>query len=375
MDEQEIKPQGHEPTPLNRTRLIGGALDVAGGLLVLAAVVWAVLRFWELSESQLAPAQAGANIAQTVVLLLIGLGVAALFFAVGEGVRKLEDFSEYVHGESGEPSPRPGPMLRREPALNAEAMSELVDLMREVRDISLLSDEQRSARLRDQADELSRRLEREVPELLREHKWYDAFKRVRTARDRFPTVPVWDELERQILAVRSRVESHDVEAATRQIEELISLNAWDRATDLIRDLLERHPKAQAAQELARKVRMQREKAEAEMRAKLMTQAQEYSNRRDWPNALATARTIVTRFPNSPEAEALRTQIPILEANAEVKERQRMEAGIRELLARQRYEEAVRQARELISRYPHSPQAAVLHDQLPRLEEKAAAGRR
>jgi outer membrane protein assembly factor BamD (BamD/ComL family) len=139
----------------------------------------------------------------------------------------------------------------------------------------------------------------------------------------------------------------------------------------MRDLLERHPKAQGAQELGRRLRLQREKAEAEMRAKLMTQAQEYSNRRDWGNALTTARTIVERFPNSPEAEALRSQLRILEANAEVRERQRMEAGIRDLLARQRYEEAVRQARALIARYPHSPQAAVLHDQLPRLEEKAA----
>jgi outer membrane protein assembly factor BamD (BamD/ComL family) len=371
MDEQEIKPQDAEAAPLNRTRLIGGALDVAGGLLVLAAVVWAVLRFWELSEAQLGWAQAGASIAGTVVLMLVGLGVAALFFAIGEGVRKLEDFSEYIRGESSEPAARQGPLLRREPAPNAEAMGELVGLMREVRDISLLSEAERSARLRAQADELSRRLEREVPELLREHKWYDAFKRVRTARDRFPTVPVWDELERQILAVRSRVESHDIEAATRQIEELVSLNAWDRASDVMRDLLERHPKAQGAQELGRRLRLQREKAEAEMRAKLMTQAQEYSNRRDWGNALTTARTIVERFPNSPEAEALRSQLRILEANAEVRERQRMEAGIRDLLARQRYEEAVRQARALIARYPHSPQAAVLHDQLPRLEEKAA----
>ena len=50
----------------------------------------------------------------------------------------------------------------------------------------------------------------------------------------------------------------------------------------------------------------------------------------------------------------------------------MEAKIRQLLTEKRYEQAVRMARQLIARYPNSPQASVLHDQLPRLEEKAAA---
>jgi tetratricopeptide (TPR) repeat protein len=365
-----------ESAPLNRTRLIGGALDVGGTMLAFAALAWAVLRFWQIFGAEtVSPVDA----AQTVVLTLLGLGAAAFFFSAGEATRKLEDLSELLRGSASAPESAAGPVAFRSDqehggptVAERQTMLELVGLMREVRDISLLSDEQRSARVAAQADDLSRRLQREVPELLRQHKWFAAFKRVRAARERFPTLEVWDELAKQIQAVRGQVESRDIEAATRQVNELTALSAWDRAQDVARDLLERHPKADGAIEIARRVRVQRDKAEAELRARLMAQAQGSTDKHEWPDALNAARSLIERFPNSAEAEALREQLPILEANAEVKSRQLMEANIRELVTQRRYEEAVRLARQLIARYPNSPQAGVLHDQLPRLEEKAAA---
>ena len=367
-----------EPAPLNRTRLIGGALDVGGAMLAIAALAWAVLRFWQIFGAE---AVSAVDAAQTVVLTLLGLGAAAFFFSAGEAIRKLEDLSELLRGSSSASDSEAGSVAfasDQEHAGHAVAerqtMLELVELMREVRDISLLSDEQRSARVAAQADDLSRRLQRDVPELLRQHKWFAAFKSVRAARERFPTLEVWDELAKQIQAVRGQVESRDIEAATRQVNELTALSAWDRAQDVARDLLERHPKADGAIEIARRVRLQRDKAEAELRARLMAQAQSSTDKHEWPDALNATRSLIERFPNSAEAEALREQLPILEANAEVKSRQLMETNIRELVTRRRYEEAVRLARQLIARYPNSPQALVLHDQLPRLEEKAAAMR-
>ena len=373
MDETEER---IEPAPLNRTRLIGGALDVGGALLAIAALVWALIRFWEIANAETVSA---ADAAMTVVLALLGLCAGAFFFGAGEATRKLEDLSELLRGTSSSSDGMAGAPLSigdahgagHDPA-DRQTMLELVGLMREVRDISLLSEEQRSARLSAQAEDLSRRLQREVPELLREHKWFEAFKRVRSARERFPTLAVWDELARRIQNVRGQVESRDIEEATRQINELTALSAWDRAQDVARDLLERHPKADGAIEVARRVRVQRDKAEAESRARLMTQAQSSTDKRDWPAALSAARALIERFPHSAEAEALRPQLPILEANAEVKSRQLMEAKIRQLLTERRYEQAVRMARQLIARYPSSPQASVLHDQLPRLEKKAAA---
>jgi hypothetical protein len=141
---------------------------------------------------------------------------------------------------------------------------------------------------------------------------------------------------------------------------------------VVRDLQQRHPDAPQVGELARRVVAEREKATAEERAKLMARAQEATNRRDWTIALQNVEEVLARFPNSPEAEELRQQLPTLRANVEIQTRQRMEAQIRELIKDHRYREALRIARIVIDQYPDSPQAAVLREQLPRIEQRAKA---
>ena len=255
---------------------------------------------------------------------------------------------------------------------SSDELDELVVLMREVRDISLLNDEQRSLRLQAQGKAVLSLLQREVPVLLREHNWIEARNRVEEARERFPSFSEWDALERQIERMRSQVEAHDIEAAERQIEDLTSLGAWDRVAEVVNELLERHPEAPRANELAQRLRAQRNQAEAEQRARVMAQAQEASNNREWKAALAAATSLIQRYPRSPEAQALRMQLPTLQENAEIQTRQQMETQIRDLIKEHRFDEALRVAHELLEQYPESPQAGVLRDQLPRLEEKAAA---
>jgi len=214
-------------------------------------------------------------------------------------------------------------------------------------------------------------VEQKVPTLLREHGWVEARRLVQEARERFPSFSQWDALEEQIEKVRSEVEAHDVEAATRQVNDLAALGAWPRVMDVVNELLERHPASSRAADLAKRVRFEREKAEAEQRARLMAQAQEATSRHDWTAALQVANTILQRFPHSPEAAALQPQIATLRENVEIEDRKRMEADIRELIKQHRYDEALRIARELVQQYPDSPQADALRDQLPRLEERAA----
>ncbi|RMF84901.1 MAG: hypothetical protein D6744_02295, partial [Planctomycetota bacterium] len=59
-------------------------------------------------------------------------------------------------------------------------------------------------------------------------------------------------------------------------------------------------------------------------------------------------------------------------NAQIRERQQMEAEIRDLIKQHRFDGALRVARSLLEQYPTSPQAEVLREQLPKLEQKAAA---
>ncbi len=367
-----------EPVRLNRGRLIAAALDAAALLVTIVGAATSVERLWRATQAE---TLSSTDLLGALWLLVTTLAGAIALWGMSEAVRKLavlaEAFGERSAAAGGSRGASAGSgeyVLRALAAKSDEQeklLREVVALMREARDIALLTDSERAARQKIQARELVATLERDVPELLREHNWFEARKRVQAARERFPTLREWDALEAQIEAVRAQVQSRDIETASRQVEELSALGAWDRAQDAVNDLLIRHPGAPGALELARKLKVQRDQVEGDLRVRLMAQAQEFANRRDWANALSTARTIMKRFPHSLEARSLREQLPTLEANAEIVLRRRMESDWKSCLANHNYGEAVRIARELIVRYPDSPQAAALHDKLSWLEEKAS----
>lgn len=261
--------------------------------------------------------------------------------------------------------------MEMRPDQQAHMLEELVHLTREVRDIGLLSESERSTRLQHESGELVKQLEADVPALLREHKLQEATELVQRARRRFPAMPNWDALAQQVEQARAKFEAHDLALATREVDDLAALGAWDRVADVVRRLRQRHPASEQVAELERRVALARERATAEERARLMSQAQDATSRRDWPRALELVETLLAQFPGSPEAQELRQQAPTLKANVEIHTRQVMESDIRNLVKQQRFAEALRIANELIDRYPDSPQATALRDQLPRLQHKAA----
>jgi outer membrane protein assembly factor BamD (BamD/ComL family) len=359
-----------ESVGLNRAGLVAAALEIAGVAVPLLIIAWGVV---DLVTQSSAGAMSGTLLLRDAAFMLTSVAAGVFLWASADVVRKLDDaralYQELQMRSGAVSSAQMVSPNTGNSAMTAEALQELTELMRELRDISLLPESQRAARLELVAHELEQRLEVEVPELLRGHGWFEAAKRVRDARERFPGNPAWDRLSKQIDEVSSKVEQQDIEAAKRQIEELASLGAWERAQDVIRDLLERHPRAEAAHVMSRQLQQRRRKAEAEMLAKLMSQAQEHVSRREWHDALVIAKSIIQRFPNSAEAKELRQQVHTLEANVEIRARQQMENTFRELLKQNRYAQAMQLARQLIERFPTSPQAQILRDQLPKLQQK------
>ncbi|MCH8805718.1 MAG: tetratricopeptide repeat protein [Planctomycetes bacterium] len=367
-----------EPAPersgLRKARLIGAALEICGGIILVVTLVCVFA--WAFFASQERSAEVREYFV-AVALALAGVASGLLLWGASEIIRKLDDLLQTVQdgGESLSAPVAAGPAPRAASgaaSVTDAALSELVPLMREIRDIALLNEKQREQRLETQGRELIRRLEAEVPALLREHNWVEARARVQKARERVPSLPQWDVLTGQIEKVRAEVETHDVEAATRQVNDLASLGAWDRANDVVRDLLQRHPGSQPADGLAARVADEREKAQAEERGRLMARAQNATNRHEWIEALSIANSIIQKYPDSADAEAIRAQLPTLEANVEIQRRQRAETEYKGLVEQHRYAEALRVARSLIERYPDSPQADVLRQQLPKLEEKASS---
>ena len=110
------------------------------------------------------------------------------------------------------------------------------------------------------------------------------------------------------------------------------------------------------------------------RARLMSRAQSATDQHNWREALRWVEQVLGKYPHSAEAHDLRLQLPTLKLNAEIQARQQMEADIRDLIHAQKFGEALRVARQLLNDYPDSPQAQVLREQMPRLEQRAAEGR-
>jgi len=361
------------PISLNRGRLAGAALCVGAALLGVGATAWLLIEVWSIAR---APQPSIVDFAGAALLWLAAGCFALLLWGLAESLRQMADMAgEAAMGGASRMVPgaeaRPAAAAMADPGLS-ERIQELIDLTKETRDIALLSDAERAMRLRTEAEALARELRHDVPHLIREHNWVEARRRVQEARTRFPALPLWDDLEKQVEEARTNVRARDVENAMREVRDLVALGAFDRAMQVVRDLQQRHPDAPQVGELARRVVAEREKATAEERAKLMARAQEATNRRDWTVALQNVEEVLARFPNSPEAEELRQQLPTLRANVEIQTRQRMEAQIRDLIKDHHYREALRIARIVIDQYPNSPQAAVLREQLPRIEQRAKA---
>lgn len=359
---------------LNRTRIIGVVIDVAAWFVAATALGWGVY-----GVSQLAAGSPRVDLMTLVLVFMAMLGGAALLWGVAELIRRMSVLQALRELSAAR---EPGTVVVRSGGdgggltnEDSDRLNELVVLMREVRDISLLSEDQRRMRLEAQGKAVLAVTMREVPVLLREHNWIEARRRVQNALERFPMFQEWAALEQQIEQMRTQVEQHDIEAAERQIQDLKSLGAHDRVTEVVEELLERHPESMRAHTLAQRIREERARTEAEHRARLLANVQELANRRDWEHAMERANQLIRDFPKSTEAQSLRLDLPRLRENAEIQARKRLESEYAALVRDHQYDLAAELARQVIERYPQSPQAAAMREQLPKLQQRLALATR
>lgn len=359
------------PRRIDRTRTISSLLNAAGYLLMIVSALWAGTRFWQVAQSQNAQPGDGLTV---FALLIVGLAAGALLLGVSEVLRRLDSLQivmDDTNGSSG------GSTLASVASAfghaEADKLDEVVLLLREARDIAMLDEKQRKLRLENLGQATVEKLQREVPELLLEHNWVEARQRVMNARSRFPDRPELSALDQQIEKERSQLESRDIESAERQAQELMTLGAWERVADVVQELQRRHPDSPRAQALVQRLRAARDRVESEQRQRQMAAVQELAKNREWVKAYETGNSLIRTYPKSQEAQALRMDLPLLRENAEIATRKQYETHYSELIRQHRYAEALQMAREVIDKYPGSPQAEALRAQLQKLEQRAASG--
>jgi len=265
---------------------------------------------------------------------------------------------------------KPSPDLPREGGISDAPWREVISLLEDIRDTSMLTEAQRTekrARLTDAEIQLG---ETRIQELTHAGDFAHAREAAQQLAQRFPdesrAVALLDFVE----SSREKREHDDVETCREQVTDLIAISAWGRAREVAQQLHDRHPDSPEARELLVRIEKEHQQFEGEQRRRMYAEAQRYATRKRWEEALAAAKTFIDRFPNCEESEALRMQLPTLEKNSEISLRLRLESQIMEYARQGRYVEAVDLAEQLIRDFPESPQADVLKEQLPRLRDLA-----
>jgi len=94
------------------------------------------------------------------------------------------------------------------------------------------------------------------------------------------------------------------------------------------------------------------------------------DRRLWRRAMTNAVKLLECAPGHKKSVAIRSQLKTIRENAEIEERQEQERRIQELIRGRQFFEAIDLAQDLLQRFPNSPQAETLKTLMPKLRELA-----
>jgi len=304
---------------------------------------------------------------------LLGLASALrLLRQIKNALTRLERFEYENKAAAG--TPDPAQTTSRDSDSSAQKatlqLHEMLLMLRDIRDNSLLSEEERRDKKSRVASDEVRHAQQLIRGLVDEGSFAQARQMAEEMARKYPENPTAAQLPADVEAERGKRERADIRECAKQVSDLISISAWDRARAVAQQLVERHPEAVEARQIAERIERDHDLFQAEQRRRMYAEIQRYVSRRRWREALAAATTFMERFPNSDESAMLKAQSETLADNAEIETRQEMEAEITDLARHGRYIEAADFARRLIARFPDSPQAEVLRQQLPRLDELA-----
>ena len=247
------------------------------------------------------------------------------------------------------------------PVPERQALGDVLVALGELRDVMLLPDEERkdvsgrlvSLRRQGVCERIVRAIEDRKPRLARRH--------LAEGLALFGPSPTFDRLRQRIGELADRVEPLDYACCLRRIDEALADGDWEAAERAARTLAAEHPESRRCLQLL----------EATRRSRRYAVLQEYATQRRWGEALAAAEEFLQSYPDSAEAESLQGQIATLRENAEIQARKQYETRIHQYVRGKDFAEALRLARHVVETFPHSPQAEALRKQIPALERRVA----
>lgn len=242
--------------------------------------------------------------------------------------------------------------------------AQIAALLTDIRDLQLLGPEERehaAERLRARAE---RRAAADVIDAINTRQLGRARVLLRYAEAAYGTTPTIERLQAKIDKATKRNEALDFARTRRHVADALGQSRWVLAEQYAHTLHIDHPDSHRCRQLWDDTR----------RARLYAHIQKCAEDHRWSEALAAAEEFIERFPDNREAEALRRQMDTLRTNAEIVQRKHFEKRFKEFISGEHYADALRIARHVVEQFPQSPQARALRDQIPVLEKRVLGER-
>lgn len=257
------------------------------------------------------------------------------------------------------------------PDLAVNPEQQMLDVLKQLRDLMMMNEGQRSQFAHHHFGKRKEGLLKQIDRAIATSHWQTAEEQIRELQRILPDDPIGPELAARVAEEKTTRLHQDIEAARIQLRHLMSITAWTQAEELVAGLHQRYPTAIEVQELGTEVRQEKLAFEQEHLQRLILDLKDATDHRQWRHAVTLAEELIRRYPSEKQVERLRVDLPTLQENAEAQDRKEQEAQFKDLLHRQRYEEALAIAHQLIAKYPNSSAAAELSKLTPKVQELIA----
>jgi outer membrane protein assembly factor BamD (BamD/ComL family) len=256
------------------------------------------------------------------------------------------------------------------PGIAGAGHEEVVSLLSEIMENTLLDEDDKAAKRQLAKKHRQQTLRREIEALIKAGKYREAHERLEEFRTRYAQSDEVRQMEEQLTQALREHEQKEITNITEQVERYMGLGLWERALETAQALAEQFPENPDAARLPETVRMEQGANRRQEQQRLYREIEHLVGRKHWREALRAAETLLANHPDSPEAKALGEQMDELRRNAAIMERREWEERITRHIQVGRHREAYDLATELMSKYPDSPQAEQIRKNLDQLKARA-----
>src|SRR5687768_5021851 len=383
------------PSPSRFSRLAN--LAWLGGVLLCAIEVMRIIQRGDMTTQELLP-----HAAVALAYLLAGLVAASVLKSVSAILSRVDELSRQmsqtaadqatilralveracapppppapIHPEMVEEAPDPLPYDPPSTAPPEPVVDErLIALLEEIREVTLMNDEQRQARLRQLQDTRKSHGLDQIYYFFREGQWARAEQMLASLEQQFPGDGMVVRTRGEMMRLRSAAETETWEQTRERVHDLMAVGSWEKAITTASEFVENFPTHVEGRHLLTRVRREHDLARDTQFQRMYEQVQADVDRKSWRDALEGAQKLLEAYPTHTRANKIRQQLKTIAHNAEIEERQEHEMRIQQLVRGRRFAEAVELAEDVMKRYPGSPQAQSLDAMLPKLRDLAEHG--